>query len=91
MEYKQPKILKIPTYTWSSDGKHGSRYKKDGAQSIPVVRVSVETCKINQQDFQTLCLLSHFLDEPIRYKSREEKQPIAYIELVAAEDVEELE
>jgi len=93
MNYEHSKYLKIPKYEWSSSGKHGNRYKQGKPELIPIVRLFVNTCQINQADFQTLCLLSHFLDEPLRYKNRkaENKQSIAYIELAAAEDVEKLE
>ena len=93
MYYTQSRFLWVPQYEFSSCGKHGDRYKRKNARGMPVVRVYIKTCEINQRNFQTLSLLSSNLSEGLQYKYRESDggQDMVFIELVAASDVEKLE
>ena len=58
MVYSRPRFLWIPTYELSSCGKHGERYKKEGGEEIPILRMSIETCKIDQFNFGRFAMMS---------------------------------
>jgi len=88
MTYSRPKYLWIPTYSFSSCGKHGDRYKKSGGVEVPVLRLQVKTCEINQRDFERFSMMSDYLQVPLTHVYHETKQNEVYVELVSANALE---
>ena len=93
MCYKQSRCFWIPPSEFTSCGHQGDRYRKKESQGMPVVKLFIKTCEINQRDFQTLSLLSSSLSEGLKYEYRKDndEQDVVSIELVAVSDVEKLE
>ncbi len=75
----------LSQYEHTSINQHGHRYKRGVPKPISMATLS---CPVNDPkrvaDMQTLILLSHHLDLPVRYDFSVDPH-IAYIEVIGAE------
>lgn len=75
----------IKQFKWTSYGRYGDRYKREGSRRIQCGRLS---CSVSDaKGLQDLVLLSHTLNVPVHYDFDESPQR-AYIEIIGKDALE---
>ena len=80
--------IHIPTYERTSGWGSEKRFRQKRCFDLPVAEITVKRSKRNIEDMETLILLSHVLDVPVRYKFKDPQE--MFIKVVSAESLREI-